>query len=78
MKFPKQSICKRCQRAMTQVANILPMGGSPGLVAFLCARCGKSDSILVEPIRHAEPSPASSHWALLESFPLHANAKQSI
>jgi hypothetical protein len=33
---------------MTEVATILPMGGSPGLVAFLCAQCGKSNSILVE------------------------------
>ena len=34
---------------MTEVATILPMGGSPGLVAFLCAQCGKSNSILIEP-----------------------------
>ena len=33
---------------MAEVANILPMGGSPGLLAFLCAQCGKSNSILVE------------------------------
>jgi hypothetical protein len=49
MKYPQQSTCKRCQREMTEVATILPMGGSPGLVAFLCARCGKSKSILVQP-----------------------------
>ena len=34
---------------MREVATILPMGGSPGLVAFLCAQCGKSNSILIEP-----------------------------
>ena len=49
MKYPIQSICKRCHRETTEVATILPMGGSPGLIAFLCARCGKSNSILVEP-----------------------------
>jgi hypothetical protein len=49
MKYPQQSTCKRCQREMTEVATILPMGGSPGLVAFLCAQCGKSNSILIEP-----------------------------
>jgi hypothetical protein len=48
MKYPIQSICKRCHREMAEVANILPMGGSPGLLAFLCAQCGKSNSILVE------------------------------
>ena len=54
MKFTKQSVCKRCQREMIEVAAILPMGGSPGLIAFLCAQCGKSDSILVYPTRHSE------------------------
>jgi len=54
MKLPKQSICKRCQREMKEVATILPMGGNPGLVAFLCAQCGKSDSIFVYSIKHAE------------------------
>jgi hypothetical protein len=49
MKYPTPSICKRCHREMTEVATILPMGGSPGLVAFLCAQCGKSNSILIEP-----------------------------
>jgi hypothetical protein len=49
MKYPTQSICKRCQREMTEVATIPPMCGSPGLVAFLCAQCGKSNSILIEP-----------------------------
>jgi len=38
---------------MEEIATILPMGGDPGLVAFLCAQCGKSDSMLVYPIRHA-------------------------
>jgi hypothetical protein len=56
MKFAEQSICKGCQREMEQVATILPMGGNPGLVAFLCAQCGKSESMLVYPIRHAGQS----------------------
>ena len=34
---------------MTEVATILPMSGSPGLVAFLCAQCGASNSIFIEP-----------------------------
>jgi hypothetical protein len=54
MKFPEQSICKGCQQEMEQVATILPMGGSHGLVAFLCTECGKSESILVYPISNAE------------------------
>jgi hypothetical protein len=57
MKYAEQSSCKRCQREMEHVATILPMGGNPGLVAFLCAQCGKSNSILVYPITMAvEPS----------------------
>jgi hypothetical protein len=54
MKFPEQSICKGCYWEMEHVATILPMGGSPGLVAFLCAQCGKSESILVHRISNAE------------------------
>jgi hypothetical protein len=53
MKTTEQSICKWCHRAMEEVATILPMGGSPGLLAFLCALCGKSDSVLVYPISNA-------------------------
>jgi hypothetical protein len=54
MKFPEQSICNGCQREMEHVATIVPMGGSPGLVAFLCTQCGKSESVLVYPMSNAE------------------------
>jgi hypothetical protein len=29
--------CARCGRAISSVAEIPPFGGSPGLVAFMCA-----------------------------------------
>jgi hypothetical protein len=32
---------------MQEVANIEPIGSTPGLVAFLCVDCGLTDSILV-------------------------------
>jgi hypothetical protein len=35
---------------MREVARIEPNGRSPGLVAFLCAECGSTDSILVYPV----------------------------
>jgi hypothetical protein len=57
MKFAEKSICKGCHREMDEVATILPMGGNPGLVAFLCAQCGKSESMLVYSIRHAGQAP---------------------
>jgi uncharacterized Zn finger protein len=57
MKFAEQASCKRCQPDMEHVATIL--GGNPGLVAFLCAECGKSNSILVYPINmQVEPRTA--------------------
>jgi hypothetical protein len=34
---------------MQRVADVMPFGSSPGLVAFLCTECGNSHSILVYP-----------------------------
>ena len=44
-----QAVCERCGRAMQAVANIAPIGRSPGLVAFVCSACGATDSTLVYP-----------------------------
>jgi hypothetical protein len=46
MGLANQTICKRCHREMEEVATIVPIGGSPGLVAYLCHPCGETDSIL--------------------------------
>jgi len=39
--------CKRCGHPMSSVAEIAPFGGGPGLVAFMCTDCGRTDSVLV-------------------------------
>jgi hypothetical protein len=39
--------CKKCGRKMGVVADIAPLGNEPGLRAFLCDRCGATDSVLV-------------------------------
>jgi len=39
--------CKRCGREMHTVAEIAPIHGSPGLLAFFCGHCGATDSVLV-------------------------------
>ena len=31
---------------MSNVAEIAPFGGGPGLVAFMCSHCGTTDSVL--------------------------------
>jgi hypothetical protein len=31
---------------MSTVAEIAPFGGGPGLIAFMCADCGVTDSVL--------------------------------
>jgi hypothetical protein len=41
--------CKKCGRKMGVVADIAPVGNDPGLRAFLCDRCGATDSVLVYP-----------------------------
>jgi hypothetical protein len=33
-----QANCRRCRRAMREVATITPIGSDPGLVAFVCCR----------------------------------------
>ncbi|MGA6964346.1 MAG: hypothetical protein WBZ51_12075 [Xanthobacteraceae bacterium] len=47
MRFVNQHACRQCTRRMQEVANIEPIGSTPGLVAFLCVDCGLTDSILV-------------------------------
>jgi ribosomal protein L37E len=42
-----QIVCKRCGRAMRNVAEIAPINGHPGLLAFACAACGTTQSILL-------------------------------
>jgi hypothetical protein len=47
--------CKWCGRPMSNVAEIAPFGGGPGLVAFMCRHCGTTDSVLIcegHPNRH--------------------------
>ena len=39
--------CRNCGILMQSVAEIAPMGTSPGLRAFMCERCGSADSTLV-------------------------------
>jgi hypothetical protein len=48
-RFQKQMLCRRCGREMQRVADVLPFGGSPGLIAFFCTECGTSESTLVYP-----------------------------
>jgi hypothetical protein len=50
MRFDNRSICRRCARGMREVVSIEPNGCTPGLVAFLCAGCGSTASILVHPV----------------------------
>jgi hypothetical protein len=47
MRFENRSICQRCMRAMRAVVSIEPNGSTPGLVAFLCAGCGATASLLI-------------------------------
>jgi hypothetical protein len=51
----KQTICRKCQRPMETVATIIPMGGKPGLEAFLCSACGSTYSSFIYPW-HAQVS----------------------
>src|SRR5262245_45539126 len=37
-------LCRRCGREMRQVADVVPIGGGPGLMAFLCTDCGAARS----------------------------------
>jgi hypothetical protein len=45
----RQANCRRCRRAMREVAEITPIGSDPGLVAFVCTYCGATDSAIVYP-----------------------------
>jgi hypothetical protein len=47
--------CKWCRRPMSNVAEIAPFGGGPGLVAFMCSYCGTTDSVLTCE-RHPSPT----------------------
>ncbi len=38
--------CSQCGRRMRLVASINPMHGSNGLLAFLCAWCGSTETAL--------------------------------
>jgi hypothetical protein len=38
--------CKWCGLPMSNVAEIAPFAGGPGLVAFMCSHCGTTDSVL--------------------------------
>jgi hypothetical protein len=49
MMFYNQQNCKRCGSGMQVVATIAPIGGKPGLEAFVCANCGASRSVLLYP-----------------------------
>jgi len=44
-----QTVCKRCGAAMRNVAEINAINGHPGLVAFACASCGTTHSVLRHP-----------------------------
>jgi hypothetical protein len=63
-----QTVCRRCGRGMQTVATISPIGGKPGLVAFLCPACGSATSDLIDPAHeqvshgyNAERRRASDH-----------------
>jgi hypothetical protein len=77
MKVVSQKACKWCRRPMSNVAEIAPFGGGPGLVAFMCSHCGTTDSVLTceghpahslsGPFRHieiAEPALLRSRWTI--------------
>ncbi len=53
MRFQNQAVCKRCNKGMEAVATIAPMSGGPGLVAFMCQKCGAAQSILIHPTNPA-------------------------
>ena len=49
MKLANQALCKQCGQPMRTVAEIAPFAGGPGLIAFVCADCGATDSTLIYP-----------------------------
>ena len=60
MRFVNQNLCRRCTRRMQEIANIEPIGSTPGLVAFLCVECGSTDSILVYPVNRGREDQCST------------------
>jgi hypothetical protein len=54
-----QTICKRCGRAMRSVAEIAPVNGHPGLLAFACGGCGTTQSVMLDPDDALLPDGAS-------------------
>jgi transcription elongation factor Elf1 len=47
--------CKRCGHTVEVVTSVMPMGGNPGVFAWVCPRCGAADSVLVPaPIRRRD------------------------
>jgi hypothetical protein len=69
VRLKNQVACKRCGRGMQTVAEIAPMGRSPGLVAFLCEDWGETHSTLIYPRddhdQRGDLSPSSREvWSL--------------
>jgi hypothetical protein len=49
VRFPNQTICRKCGQPMQEVANISPIDRKPGPIAYLCPACGGAHSVLVYP-----------------------------
>ena len=60
VEYQNQVVCPRCRQPMESVAEIAPMGRGPGLRAFICDRCGKTDSRLTYPLMQ-HPLPRDNH-----------------
>ena len=43
-----RAACKKCGEQMQVTARIPPIGGTSGLVVFLCLGCDRSETVLVE------------------------------
>lgn len=56
--------CTPCRRSMDEVAAIEPFGREPGLNAYLCSKCGRTDSMLVIP--HSRREVGSARGELCE------------
>jgi len=60
-----QSICKRCGRGMRSVAEIAPLNGHAGLLAFACGGCGNTQSVMLQPddalVQDGAPSKDPAH-----------------
>jgi hypothetical protein len=54
--------CKWCGLPMSNVAEIAPFAGGPGLVALMCSHCGTTDSVSY--LRRTSPSPARVSWII--------------